>query len=241
MNLLRSEAKELTAQLKAALSNTDDREIVICPTFTCLPEVSKDLSDSTIALGAQNMYFEKNGAFTGEISGLMLRDAGCHYVIIGHSERRQYFKESDDLVNKKVVAALDMSLIPIMCVGETLEEREAEHTLKVLEKQVKGGLKHLTKEQMLKIVIAYEPVWAIGTGKTATPAQAEEVHAFIRKLLVELFDQATADKIRILYGGSVKADNVDILMAKPNIDGALVGGAALKADSFIRIVQFKKS
>ena len=185
------------------------------------------------------MHWEKEGAFTGETSADMLLAVGCTHVIIGHSERRQYFAETDESVNKKMKAAFQHGLTPIVCVGETLQEREDGSTLKVVERQVKVGAAGLTPEQSAKLVIAYEPVWAIGTGKTATPEQAQEVHAMIRKMLGGLYGEATAQKIRILYGGSVKPDNVDSLMAKPDIDGGLVGGASLKASDFARIVKYQ--
>ncbi len=183
------------------------------------------------------MYHEKEGAFTGELSGGMLKDVGCSHVILGHSERRQYFGETDKSINQKTFAALAIGLTPIVCVGETLAEREANETAKVIDTQCRGSLAGLTPEQASKIVIAYEPVWAIGTGKTATPGQAEEVHAHIRALLVELFGKSTADGLRIQYGGSVKADNAAELLRQPNIDGALVGGASLKADGFAAIIK----
>jgi triosephosphate isomerase len=185
------------------------------------------------------VFWEESGAFTGEISTAMLKDVGCRYVIIGHSERRQYFSETDETVNKRLNAALKASLIPIVCIGETLAEREGEKTLAVIEQQLKGGLNGLSVEEMATVVIAYEPVWAIGTGKTATPDQAQEVHRFIRDLIARMFGKEIAESTRILYGGSVKPDNVDQLMARPDIDGALVGGASLQADAFARIVKFK--
>jgi triosephosphate isomerase len=189
-------------------------------------------------VGAQNMYFEKEGAFTGEISPVQLIDAGAKFVIIGHSERRHIFGEKDELINKKVKAALSYGLTPILCVGELLEEREAGKTMDVNKKQIVEGFKGLSEEEASKVIIAYEPVWAIGTGKTATPEDADEVHSFIRKVLEELYSKNLAESIRILYGGSVKPENVDGLMAKENIDGVLVGGASLKVDSFTRIVKF---
>jgi triosephosphate isomerase len=197
-----------------------------------------EFKDTNIKLAAQNLYWEKKGAFTGEIAGEMIKEAGVDYVIIGHSERRQYFGETDYTVNKKTIKAIEANLFPIVCVGELLIDREKGETFSIIETQIKVGLEKLTKEQMSRVIIAYEPVWAIGTGKTATPEQAEEVHGYIRKLIQEIFSFEIATSIPILYGGSVTPDNIDALMAKANIDGALVGGASLKAESFIRIVNF---
>jgi triosephosphate isomerase len=191
-----------------------------------------------IKLSAQDCFWEKEGAYTGQVSPLMLKDAGCSHVIIGHSERRQYFGETDETVNRKVRASLDAGLIPIMCIGETLQEREEDRTFPVIERQLRDGMKDLPVNASDGFIIAYEPVWAIGTGKTATPEQAEEVHAFIRGMLEKAYSRTVAEGIRILYGGSVKSENIDALMAKPDIDGALVGGASLKADAFLRICQF---
>jgi triosephosphate isomerase len=228
----------LVSQLKEMVSDTSEVEVVVAPPFTSLGAVAEVLKGSMILLAAQNVFWEESGAFTGEVSPSMLKDLGCAYVIIGHSERRQYFGETDETVNKRLKAALQSSLLPIVCIGETLEEREAEKTLVVIDQQLTGGLKGLAPDEMGKVVIAYEPVWAIGTGKTATPDQAQEVHRFIRKLLEEISGGEIAGNMRILYGGSVKPDNVDELMAQSDIDGALVGGASLKADSFVRIVKF---
>jgi triosephosphate isomerase len=200
--------------------------------------VSEELKGANISVAGQNMYWEESGAYTGEVSPLMLKDIGCTHVIIGHSERRQFFNETDATVNKKVKAALKAGLTPIACVGETLEERESGATMEIVGRQIRDGLEDLSPQEMAKIVIAYEPVWAIGTGKTATPQQAEEVHHQIRSIIAQRAD-SVAQNIRILYGGSVKPDNVDELMAQPDIDGALVGGASLQADSFVRIVRFK--
>lgn len=238
MNTVLDEAKALVEDLKARVSDVTDVEIVVCPPFISLTSVSEVIKDSNIALGAQNLYWEKSGAFTAEVSGPMLKSVGCTYVIIGHSERRAYFGETDETVNKRLFAALAEGLKPIVCVGETLNERESGKTFDVIKRQVEGGLAGLSLEQMATVVIAYEPVWAIGTGKTATPDQAQDVHAFIRKLLVEMFDETTAAATRIQYGGSVKPDNVSTLMGQADIDGALVGGASLKADSFEKIVKF---
>jgi len=232
------EAKALVKALKDMVNDVTKVEVVVCPPFISLHAVKEVLAGSRIGLGAQNVYWEKSGAFTGEISAPMLKSVGCTYVIIGHSERRTYFGETDETVNKRVLAALSEGLKPIVCVGETLEERESGKAFDVIKRQITGGLANLSVEQMASVVIAYEPVWAIGTGKTATPAQAQEVHAFIRKLLNDLFGQTTAEATRIQYGGSVKPDNVTELMSQPDIDGALVGGASLKVDSFEKIIKF---
>jgi triosephosphate isomerase len=238
MNKTVEEAKALVQDLKACVSDVTDVEVVVCPPFVSLVPVAEILQGSNIGVGAQNLFWEKSGAYTAEIAGPMLTSAGCTYVIIGHSERRAYFNETDETVNKRIFAALDEGLKPIVCVGETLEEREKGETFDVIKRQVTEGLANLSVEQMQSLVVAYEPVWAIGTGKTATPGQAQEVHAFIRKLLGEMFDEATATATRIQYGGSVKPANVTELMNQPDIDGALVGGASLKADSFEQIVKF---
>ena len=237
MNMLRDSSIALVKGLIEHLPASDKVEVAVCPPSVYLADVAAALKGSRIGLGAQNMYHEKEGAFTGELSGGMLKDIGCSHVILGHSERRQFFGETDKSVNQKTKAALAIGLTPIVCVGETLTEREANATAKVIDTQCRGSLAELTPEQAAKIVIAYEPVWAIGTGKTATPAQAEEVHAHIRALLTELFGKSTADGLRIQYGGSVKADNAAELLRQPNIDGALVGGASLKADGFAAIVK----
>lgn len=238
MNTTVEEAVALIDDLKPRVKDVENVDVVVCPPFISLVPVAEALKGSNIGLGAQNIYWEKKGAFTAEVSGPMLVSAGCAYVIIGHSERRQYFGETDDTVNKRVFAALDEGLKPIVCVGETLEEREAEKTFDVIQRQIRGGLAGLSTAQMEAVVIAYEPVWAIGTGKTATPEQAQDVHAFIRKELADMFGDDTANATRIQYGGSVKPNNATELMGKPDIDGALVGGAALKADSFEAIVKF---
>ena len=238
MNTLVEEARALVEDLKVRVRDVTDVEIVVCPPFISLTTVCAVVEGSNIALGAQNVYWEKNGAFTAEVSAPMLKSAGCTYVIIGHSERRTYFGETDAMVNTRILAALDEELKPIVCVGETLQEREAGTTFDVVKRQVTEGLANLSTEQMKDLVIAYEPVWAIGTGKTATPEQAQEVHAFIRSLLTELFGETTAKATRIQYGGSVKPDNASTLMGQADIDGALVGGASLKADSFEKIVKF---
>ncbi len=222
--------------LQHKLQASDRVEVAVCPPLVYLHDVGSNLRGSSIGLGAQNMFHEKDGAFTGEISGAMLRDIGCSYVILGHSERRQLMGETDAIVNKKVFAALRSELRPIVCVGETLQEREAGVTKQVIATQMKGSLAKLSSDQGQQLVIAYEPVWAIGTGKTATPAQAEEVHLQIRNLLNDFFGKPVAESIRIQYGGSVKPDNAVELLSQPNIDGALVGGASLKAPDFAAIV-----
>ncbi len=231
------EATNLVNTIKAGIHSISDCDVVVCPPATLLSAVNPLLNGSGISLGAQNMYFEKEGAFTGEISPVMLKDVGCRYVILGHSERRQIFGETDALINKKVKAALAYSLIPIVCVGETLPERESGQAKETVRKQFEGSLKDLTADQLEKIIIAYEPVWAIGTGKTASPEQAQEMHEFIRDLLIKRTSKELAAKIRILYGGSVKPENISGIMAQPDVDGGLVGGACLKGESFIQIIQ----
>lgn len=238
MNCTIPDALELVKRLKMMMSEVKGREIVVAPPFTALSSVSKALVGSNMTMAAQNLYWEDKGAFTGEVSAEMLLDAGCDYVIIGHSERRQLFAETDEGVNRKVLLALSSELIPIICVGETLAEREGGETIPVIERQLTTCLRNVIISDPEDLVIAYEPVWAIGTGKTATPGQAQDVHSYIRELLKKIFNDA-ADDIRILYGGSVKPENIDELMTEPDIDGALVGGASLKADSFARIVKFK--
>jgi len=237
MNKTVAEALALVNDLKLELANVKEVDLVICPPFTALESVSKTILDSNLRLGAQNMSENNFGAYTGEIWAGMLKEFSVRYVILGHSERRQYQKESDALIAKKALAAHTATLKPIVCVGETLAEREAGQTEKVLESQIRGSLAGLTAEQMVETIIAYEPVWAIGTGKTATTQQAQEAHAFIRRLLAKLFDEATARKIRIQYGGSVKPSNARELMSQPDVDGALVGGASLEARSFADIVK----
>jgi len=239
MHGARSEALALSASLARSVGQERGREIVLAPPFTALEVVGKEIAGSTIKLGAQNVHWEPKGAFTGEVSVSMLKEAGCVYVIVGHSERRQYFGETNETVNKRLVAALGAGLVPIVCVGETLAEREAEATDAVIARQVEDAVGTLRSEQLASCVIAYEPVWAIGTGRTATPGQAQEVHHAIRRQLTSLGSATTAERVRIIYGGSVKSDNIDALMAEPDIDGALVGGASLDADSFTRIVKFQ--
>lgn len=238
MNKTVGEAQDLVRALKGKVANVTDVEIVVAPVFTALSAVAKAIKGSSIKLSAQDMYWEAEGAFTGEVSPLMLKDVGCEYVIIGHSERRTYFSETNETVNKKVKAAHAHSLKPIVCVGERLEERESGITKDVVKDHVVNGLAGISEEQMLSTVIAYEPVWAIGTGKTATPEQAQEVHGFIRGLLAEIYSSGVAEAVRISYGGSVKPSNIAQLMAQPDIDGGLIGGASLDADSFAQIVKF---
>ena len=232
-----AEALALVNALKAELLAVKDVEVVICPPFTALYAVSTILQDSNIQLGAQNMHWEKEGAFTGEISAGMLKEMSVRNVIVGHSERRQFFGETNEGVNKRAKAALANGIRPIVCVGEMLADREAGKTEAVVRDHVTGSLAGFTKDDMLQTVIAYEPVWAIGTGRTATPAQAQEVHAFIRELLAAKFDSQVAAKVRLQYGGSVKPANAKELLSQPDVDGALVGGACLEAKGFAQIVK----
>ena len=240
MNKTVGEALDLVKQLKTSVSRIEGVEVAVAPPFTALYAVRKELEGSPIRLAAQNLYWEEKGAYTGEVSPPMLKEVGCHYVILGHSERRQFFGETDESVNRRIKAALSQDLGVIFCIGETLKEREEGKTFSVIERQVTGGLKDVGEEEMKKIAVAYEPVWAIGTGKTATPEQAEEVHRFIREKLGKLFSREIAEGVRIQYGGSVTPDNIKGLMGKENIDGALVGGASLKSDTFSKIVRFKE-
>ena len=212
-------------------------DVVVCPPFTSLERAAQALAGSDVGLGAQNMHWEPEGAYTGEVSGQMLLTCGCRYVILGHSERRTYFGETDATVNQRLKAALAVGLVPIVCVGETLEERKSEVTNKVVRKQISGGFEGLSADEARGVVIAYEPVWAIGTGLTASPEQAEEVHAFIRQEVGGIFSSDVADAVRIQYGGSMKPENAAELVGQPNIDGGLIGGAALEADSFVAIVK----
>ena len=234
MNLNRADAVELVAAIAAG--ELEGVDTAVCPPTCYLDAVVQAAASSPVAVGGQNMYHEPSGAFTGEISGAMLRDLGCHYVILGHSERRNILGESNEAVNRKLRAAFDAGLKPIVCVGELLEQREAGQTKQIVEDQLSGSLAGLTADEATQTVIAYEPVWAIGTGKVATPQQAEEVHAELRKMLEARYNAAVAEAVVIQYGGSVKPDNAADLLAQPNIDGALVGGASLKADSFLAIV-----
>jgi triosephosphate isomerase len=240
MNKTVEEALDLVRQLKASLSNIEEVEVAVAPPFTALYAVSQELRGSSIRLAAQNLFYEEKGAFTGEVSPLMLKEIGCQYVIVGHSERRQFFGETDETVNRRIKAALGQSLKPIFCIGETLKEREEGKTFLVIERQVEGGLRGIGEEGVKSIVIAYEPVWAIGTGKTATPQQVEEVHRFIRERLERLYLREITERIRIQYGGSVTPENIKGLMNQENIDGALVGGASLKSETFSKIVRFKE-
>ena len=235
-----NEAVETAGKLVKLVEKVTDVDVMIAPAFIALAQVSEVIKNSVVALGAQNLFWEKEGAYTGEISPAMLVSAGCRYVIIGHSERRQYFGETDTTVNNRITAALKGDLIPVVCVGETEKEREANETFTVLEKQFQKGLDGFSAEDLAALVIAYEPVWAIGTGKTATKDQAQEAHQFLRRLLEERYGNMLAKSIRILYGGSVKPNNIDELMAMPDIDGALVGGASLSAETFSQIVLYNK-
>ncbi len=237
MNKTVAEGLDLVTGLKRELANIKEIDIVVCPAFTALADVSRAILDSNIRLGAQNMSEHNNGAFTGEIAAGMLKEFSVRYVILGHSERRQFYKETDELIAKKALAAHTASLKPIVCVGELLEEREQGNTEQVVARQMKGSLAGLSKAQVEETIIAYEPVWAIGTGRNATPAQAQEVHAFIRKQLTKLFDENIARRIRIQYGGSVKASNARDLMKQPDVDGALVGGASLEIRGFSDIIK----
>jgi triosephosphate isomerase len=233
------EARQFVEDLQAQTGPCEDREVTIAPPFTALAEAGKVLQQKGFSLAAQDCHWETQGAFTGEVSVGMLRDVGCRYVIVGHSERRQLFGETDEVVQKKVAAVLRQGLVPIVCLGETLPQREAGQTFDVVVRHLAGALEGVSPEDAGRLVIAYEPVWAIGTGKTASPAQAQEVHAFLRERSAALFDKTIANQIRIVYGGSVKTDNVDALMAQPDIDGLLVGGASLEVASFRRIIQYQ--
>ena len=236
MNKTASETAALIEGIKKEVAGITEVEVVVCPPFTDLKDAAAACAGSNVALGAQNVHWEASGAFTGEISAAMLKDLGVKYVIIGHSERRQYFGETDETVNKRTKAALAAGLIPLVCVGETLEERDGGKMESVVVRQTKLGLADLGAD-LAKIVVAYEPVWAIGTGRTASPAQAQEVHALIRRTLAEIGGGAVANTVRIQYGGSMKPDNAKELMSQPDIDGGLIGGAALKADSFAAIIK----
>jgi triosephosphate isomerase len=233
-----AEAEETARELVDRTAGADRVEIMIAPPFTAVAHVAAVVKDSKVAVGAQDLFWENEGAYTGEIAPGMLTEAGCRYVIIGHSERRQYFGETDETANRKVAAAVKVGLVPILCIGESETQREANETFSVLDKQIKSGLKDQFVDDLKKLVVAYEPIWAIGTGKTATSEQAQEVHRFLRGLLTELFGDAFARTVRILYGGSVKPDNIAELMSMEDIDGALVGGASLSAETFARIVLY---
>jgi len=238
MNMTATQARDLASRLVPLVAGVKDRDIVLGPPFTSLSAVAETIKGSNIGLSAQNLHWEDKGAFTGEVSAEMLLDLGCRYVIIGHSERRQYFGETDETINRKAKQALRKGLLPILCVGETLAEREAGKLNDIIGRQVTGGLKDISADDMKKVVIAYEPVWAIGTGKTATPEQANEVHALIRQKVKSLYSADIAEGLRIQYGGSVTPENISTLMAMPDIDGALVGGASLKPESFAALVKF---
>lgn len=238
MNNTNEDALKLVNELIDKVKNTKDRDIMIAPAFTCLSDVNKALKGSNIKLGAQNMYFENHGAFTGQISADMLLFVGCEYVILGHSECRHIFGESDELINKKVRRAIEKGLSPILCIGEKLEEREDGITEEVVKRQTTKALSEISENDASKVIIAYEPVWAIGTGKTATPEDADSVHKTVRETLKSLYSDKLADNMIILYGGSVNEKNADDLLNMPNIDGALVGGAALVAEKFARIVNY---
>jgi triosephosphate isomerase (TIM) len=237
MNRTPSEAAALARNLRQKISSIRFAEVVIAPTFVCLPAVAQVIDDCPIRLAAQNVFWESHGAFTGEVSASMLKDIGCRYVILGHSERRQYFQETDEAVSKRARATLDHGMAPILCIGETLQERESNQTLDILKKQLLGGLTQVADDEASRLVIAYEPVWAIGTGRTASPQQAQDAHAFIRKTLSERFSPDAAQAIRLQYGGSVNAKNAQELLSQPDIDGALVGGASLDPDAFLTIIR----
>jgi triosephosphate isomerase len=243
MNLTLAEAAQLAKALADGIKGLDGVEVLVAPPFTTLLRVKEAIGQAPILLSGQNMHWEAQGAFTGEVSASMLADAGCTHVILGHSERRTLFGETDEVIDRKAAAAFKKGLIPIVCIGETLEERENGLTFQIIERQLSLSLKGFREGKNLPLttVLAYEPVWAIGTGRTATPEQAQEVHQFIRQWLKAQFGERTAQAIRILYGGSVKPDNVRDLMSKPDIDGALVGGASLKPESFLPIVRFSKA
>jgi len=239
MNTNLGEAEQLALAVVRSADDKLDREVMIAPPFTAMGEVGDILHDSRVILGAQNICWAEKGAFTGEISPSMLKELGGTMAIVGHSERRHIFGETNELINQRLAGAMTNEIIPILCIGEQLAEREAEQTWSILEKQIRGGLAGITIIDPTKVVIAYEPVWAIGTGKTASPEQAQEAHAFIRKLLATIYEKDIASQIRILYGGSVVPDNIDTLMGQDDVDGALVGGAALNSESFERIINFK--
>ena len=239
MHTIVQEAQQLAAVIVQAAAKVSGRDVMIAPPYTALAAVESIISDTGVMLGAQNVHWEEKGAFTGEISAAMLKDVGCDMAIVGHSERRHVFGETDRMINRRITGALQFGLIPVFCIGETLEQRDAGLTMTVLEEQVRAGLDNIELQDGSKLVVAYEPVWAIGTGKTATEAQAQEAHSFIRDLLADIYEKNIAGQIRILYGGSVKPENIDILMQQDDIDGALVGGAALKAESFERIICFQ--
>ncbi len=236
MNMDLRQSQKLVSEIINGLGKDNKAEVIVCPPFTSLSEVNSLLKGTQVKLGAQNMYYEESGAYTAEISADMLKSVGCEYVILGHSERRVIFNESDELINRKIKTALAKELKPIFCIGELLEQRENGQTMNVVSMQIEKGLEGISSEQMKNVIIAYEPVWAIGTGKTATPEQAQEVHFFIRELVAKKFSSSVAEDLIIQYGGSVKPDNSSELLSQKDIDGALVGGACLKADSFLGII-----
>jgi triosephosphate isomerase len=238
MNNDLASARKLASDLVQAFAGVEQVEVAVCPAYVHLHAIAEILKDSPIALGAQDCYWQDNGAYTGEVSASMLADVGCKYVIVGHSERRHTLGEGDELINRKTLKVVESGLSPILCVGETLAERERGVTEQVVTRHITTGLAHIKEEHARRIVIAYEPVWAIGTGVNATPKQANDVHALIRRLLAQKFGPEIASEIRIQYGGSVKPDNIKSLMSQPEIDGALVGGASLKVDSFEKIVKY---
>jgi triosephosphate isomerase len=231
-----SESQNLVSGILSGLGNDNKCDVIVCPPFTSLSEINTLIKDTQVKLGAQNVHYEDSGAFTGEISNSMLKSVGCEYVIIGHSERRTIFGENDEMINKKIKKALDSRLKVIFCIGESLEQREEGITNEVVKKQIVNGLVNVTSDELSNIIIAYEPIWAIGTGKTATPEQAQEVHSFIRGLIEQFYSKESSENLVIQYGGSVKPDNAATLLSQPDIDGALVGGACLKADSFLSII-----
>ena len=237
MNKTLDESVKLVEGILEKIKSYDDREILFCPPFTSLYEISEMIKDRNVKLGGQNLYFEEKGAYTGEISGKMLKSVGCDYVIIGHSERRNYFNETDEFIRKKIIRAKEEELIPILCIGEKLEEREKGVTEKVVSKQITTCLRSIPVNDADELVVAYEPVWAIGTGRNATPEQAEEVHIFLRELIGDMYSNNIKEELRIIYGGSVNPGNARSLLSQPNIDGALVGGASLKVDDFVAIIE----
>lgn len=239
MHLTSKEAADLAAAMKAGLDPDLKHEVLLAPTFTNLHAVKAAIAGSKILLASQDVAWEEKGAFTGAVSPAQIIDAGCTHALIGHSERRKIFLETDEVVNKKMKAAIKANIVPVLCIGETLEERESQKTYRVLETQLNGAFAGITAAEAAKVVIAYEPVWAIGTGKTATPDQAQDAHVFVRKQMERIYGRDYAEAVRILYGGSVKADNIDELMSQGDIDGALVGGESLKADKFLRVIHFQ--
>ena len=240
MNNTIVEGENLVNTIKSGVHSINGVDMLVCPPFTALSAIAACVDRTNIELGAQNMYSATDGAFTGEISPLMIKDIGCRFVILGHSERRAIFHETDKMINEKAKVALQYNLLPIICVGETLEQREKGNAKDIVKTQIDGALKDLSTDEVQTIIIAYEPVWAIGTGRTATPGQAEEMHMYIRQLIAQKYDRSTADNLRILYGGSVKPENITDLMKQENIDGGLIGGASLKAEAFIQMVEKTK-